>query len=161
MTPPTQEYLTNGLGFQKLWTLPVTPCSAPRMVQGDRWKQRAPVLKYRKFKDDLRAAVLDLGQQPETILPECPWLVFHLPVPPSWSQRKKRETIGQPHTSKPDIDNLIKATLDTLLSQDSTKGDQHVWEVRGTKLWALQGSIEIWEQPSHHEILSLLNPHRD
>lgn len=70
----------------------------------------------------------------------------------------------RPRLSKavdPTIDNLIKATLDTLLSQDSTKGDQHIWEVRGTKLWALQGSIEIWEQPSYHEILSLLNPHRD
>ena len=45
---------------------------------------------------------------------------------------------GKPHQSKPDIDNLIKAFLDALLDDDA-----HVWDIRATKVWGTDGSIEV------------------
>lgn len=46
----------------------------------------------------------------------CLSLVFHMPIPKSWSQKKRAQAIGGEitHTSKPDLDNLIKAVKDGL-----------------------------------------------
>ncbi|MCR4339433.1 MAG: RusA family crossover junction endodeoxyribonuclease, partial [Gemmatimonadaceae bacterium] len=39
---------------------------------------------------------------------------FRLPMPPSWSNKKRLAMIGQPHAQKPDIDNLLKAVLEIM-----------------------------------------------
>jgi Holliday junction resolvase RusA-like endonuclease len=46
----------------------------------------------------------------------CLSLVFHMPIPKSWSQKKRAQAISGEikHTSKPDLDNLIKAIKDGL-----------------------------------------------
>lgn len=46
----------------------------------------------------------------------CLNLVFHIPIPKSWSQKKRAQAISGElkHTSKPDLDNLIKAVKDGL-----------------------------------------------
>ena len=45
----------------------------------------------------------------------------------------------QPHTQKPDLDNLIKAFKDALLKEDS-----HVWCYdMMTKVWDYEGSIVV------------------
>lgn len=46
----------------------------------------------------------------------CLRLVFHMPIPKSWSQKKREQAIGGEirHTSKPDLDNLLKAVKDGL-----------------------------------------------
>lgn len=46
----------------------------------------------------------------------CLNLVFHMPIPKSWSQKKRAQAISGEinHTSKPDLDNLIKAVKDGL-----------------------------------------------
>lgn len=46
----------------------------------------------------------------------CLSLVFHMPIPKSWSQKKRGQAICDDlkHTSKPDLDNLIKAVKDGL-----------------------------------------------
>lgn len=41
-------------------------------------------------------------------------LVFHMPIPSSWSKKRQKEAVGQPHTSRPDLDNLVKTVLDAL-----------------------------------------------
>lgn len=43
-------------------------------------------------------------------------LVFNMPIPKSWSQKKRAQAISGEikHTSKPDLDNLIKAVKDGL-----------------------------------------------
>lgn len=38
---------------------------------------------------------------------------FYMTIPQGWSKRRKLESIGQPHTTKPDIDNLIKGVFDS------------------------------------------------
>lgn len=41
-------------------------------------------------------------------------IIFHMPIPPSWSKKKQREAPGQWHTCKPDRDNLEKGVCDAL-----------------------------------------------
>ena len=41
-------------------------------------------------------------------------------MPKSWSKKKKLLKLGTPHTSKPDLDNLIKNILD--------RGNNILWE---------------------------------
>lgn len=40
--------------------------------------------------------------------------VAYFPVPESWTKAKKESTYGEPHTSKPDLDNIAKIILDSL-----------------------------------------------
>lgn len=39
---------------------------------------------------------------------------FIMPIPQSWSKKKKAEMAGKPHGSKPDSDNLIKGLFDAV-----------------------------------------------
>lgn len=109
---------------------PIAPVAKPRMTQRDKWQQRPAVLKYRKFKDAVRQAGL-------TVPPKL-HVTFYVPVPTSWSKRKRREMLFTPHQQRPDIDNFIKALLDACLEDDA-----HIWSITATKLWADAGAIAI------------------
>lgn len=70
-------------------------------------------------------------------------ITFFIPVPKSWSQKKKKLYHGTLHQSKPDLDNLLKAMTDSLLSED--KIIAHYGEL--CKIWVNLdfGWIEITE----------------
>jgi Holliday junction resolvase RusA-like endonuclease len=106
---------------------------APRQTQRDRWKKRPVIERYHAFRDELRL-------QWTKELPHSLRLVFFLPMPPSWSKKKQAGTLHTPHDQKPDIDNLVKAVLDTL-----SKEDKQVWRVYAEKYWDVEGAIEIKE----------------
>lgn len=112
--------------------LSLTPVSKPRMTRSDKWKQRPCVVAYRKYKDDLKE---NIG---EFKLGNALRLRFHLPMPASWSKKRRREMNGQPHQSTPDIDNLTKGILDALLKQDS-----HIYHTDAAKFWSDEGAIII------------------
>lgn len=38
--------------------------------------------------------------------------IFRMPIPESWSKKKRAEAIGKPVPVKPDIDNLVKGLFD-------------------------------------------------
>jgi Holliday junction resolvase RusA-like endonuclease len=60
-------------------------------------------------------------------------------MPASWSKKKREEMDRQPHQNKPDLDNLIKAFKDALLSEDSG-----VWKYgEMEKRWATRGFIVV------------------
>jgi len=63
---------------------------------------------------------------------------FYLPLPKSYSKKKREELMGQPHEQKPDIDNLVKGLLDALLKED--KG---VHTIIASKSWANNGMIVV------------------
>jgi Holliday junction resolvase RusA-like endonuclease len=41
-------------------------------------------------------------------------LYVYIEMPMSWSKKKKEEMKGKPHTSKPDLDNILKSVADGL-----------------------------------------------
>jgi Holliday junction resolvase RusA-like endonuclease len=55
---------------------------------------------------------------------------FHMPIPVSWSKKRQIMAKGKPHTSRPDLDNLIKfvgdALNDVLWVDDSLIYELHV-----------------------------------
>ena len=102
-----------------LHTIPVRPVAAPRQTRRDSWKPSPAVLRYRDFKDEVMRHLRREKLNPSTLLPDSMLLVFNLPVPPSWSHRKKQAHIARPHRQKPDIDNLTKA-LRSYLEQGIT-----------------------------------------
>lgn len=99
------------------------------MTQSDVWKKRPVVLRYWEFKDECK--------KHGVIVPEngC-HIIFTLPMPKSWSKKKKKEMDGKPHQQKKDVDNLLKALLDVVYKDDSG-----VWDVRITKRWGVKGQI--------------------
>ncbi len=66
-------------------------------------------------------------------------ITFIMPMPESWSKKKKRNADGKPHRLKTrnDIDNLTKGLLDALFQEDG-----HIWDIKITKKWGKAG--EIW-----------------
>jgi Holliday junction resolvase RusA-like endonuclease len=107
----------------------VTPNTKPRMTRRDKWAKRPCVLKYFSFKDDVRAAKIEL--------PDSYHVIFVMPMP-KWTKKKRIEMNGKPHRQTPDKDNLEKALLDALYDDDS-----HVWDGRITKIWGENGQIIV------------------
>ena len=66
-------------------------------------------------------------------------IIFHMPMPKSWSDKKRAAMLGQYHQQKPDVDNLGKATFDAIFEDDS-----HIADIRIVKRWADKGAIEIF-----------------
>jgi Holliday junction resolvase RusA-like endonuclease len=109
--------------------LNITPQTHVRATQGDsiffripREKLRPAGLKrlmrlerYNKYKLDLDSE----AKRKSFIMPPIgASITFVIPVPRSWSNKKKKLYHGTFHQSKPDIDNLQKAFLDSLMKED-------------------------------------------
>ena len=108
----------------------ITAVAKPRQTRSDKWKKRPCVMRYRAFADELRAAGVELPDQYH--------ITIFLPMPKSWSKKRRLEMDCQPHRQKPDKDNLEKAILDSLYGDDS-----HVWDGRVTKRWGQTGRMVI------------------
>lgn len=114
----------------------ITPIGKPRMTRNGLWDKRARA--YYQYKQALH--LLFPGYE----LPEVLEISFVLPMPKSWSGKKKRQMFGQPHQSKPDIDNLVKGFTDALATRE--KGDQHIHTIRADKKWGESGYIRTYDK---------------
>lgn len=110
------------------------PMGKPRMTQRDKWAQRDVVLRYYTFKDELRRQAREQGYTVQVPLK----INFYLPMPPSWSKKKRERLADTPHEQKPDADNLVKAFLDALLEDDSK-----IWDIHVRKFWGGKAHIVI------------------
>lgn len=109
----------------------ITPVAAPRMTQRDKWAKRPCVQKYFAFRYEVKLHkvwVPESGAQ----------ITFYIPMPKSWSKKKKREMEGKPHQQRPDLDNLCKALLDGIYGEDC-----FVWQLSASKVWSVKGAIEV------------------
>lgn len=113
--------------------LDITPVPKPRQTRADKWKQRPAVLRYRAFADELR-----LKLDRDFDFNGCD-IEFGIPMPKSWSKKKKYQMDGEAHTQKPDLDNLLKALLDAHMGDDA---GVHTLN-RLTKVWSDHGYIGI------------------
>ena len=106
----------------------VAPVSKPRMTRADRWKKRQSVLKFFAFRDAIRQS--SAWKTLELLDMDSFKIVFHVPMPKSWSKKKKTQYDGKPHQQTPDLDNFLKAWKDSVYEEDAI-----VWHVEATKLW--------------------------
>jgi len=82
-------------------------------------KRLLRIERYNQYKIDLLA----LCRAKNFTLP-CQGLciTFYIPCPKSWSKKKKALYHGTLHQSTPDLDNLVKATFDSLTGEDKYVG---------------------------------------
>ena len=112
----------------------ITPVPKPRMTRRDVWLHppRPAVKRYREFADQCRIARLTLPDADAHVL-------FVLPMPESWSTKKKGQMDGTPHQAKPDLSNLLKALEDAVHPHD-----ERIWRYGSIrKIWGRYGRIEI------------------
>jgi Holliday junction resolvase RusA-like endonuclease len=145
--------------------LNITPQTHVRATQGDSIFFRIPreklrpaglkrllrLEKYNKYKIDLDA---EAKRNSFVMPPIGASIVFVIPVPQSWSKKKKKLYHGTFHQSKPDIDNLQKAFLDSLM-----KEDKQIAHLEVQKRWVdfELGWIEITLK-DYEQVLSLPLP---
>lgn len=109
--------------------LPIAPMHAVRMTQRSKWRD-AP-RKYLEWKRALAWTALAAKYE----LRSGDRIVFKISLP----KAQRQVTAGDPHTVKPDLDNLLKAFFDALHTDDA-----HISEISARKEWAETGEIEVW-----------------
>lgn len=116
------------------------PMPKPRMTRADSWKKRPVVVRYWAYKDSIRE------QQEDFRFPHGnAQVTFYMPIPKSWSAKKKSELLNKPHQMKKrcDIDNLLKALWDALI-WDGDDDDGMIWNIGScSKIWSDNPRIEI------------------
>jgi Holliday junction resolvase RusA-like endonuclease len=124
--------------------IPIIPMGAVRTTQKQKFvDERAK--RYLSYKQQIAWLIKQHIHRPS----DNPILVdvtFYMPIPSSWSGKKKERYNGQIHKSKPDIDNLIKGLFDSL-NKIAWKDDNLVYEVHSKKVYSFNPGIafEIWE----------------
>lgn len=133
---------------EKRWSVfvPITPVAQPRQrISTIGGQARAYLPKKHPvhgYKLALQHAAREAGIDEVAGGPLTVGLVFYLPMPASWSKRKRASMLHSPHCQKPDLDNLAKAVLDGL--QPLIGDDCRVWQFEVLrKLWAEHGGIGI------------------
>lgn len=119
-------------------TYHITPVPKPRMTRSDKWKKRPCVMRYWAFKDECVLKGVEVPENGATVL-------FCIPMPKSWSKKKKAQMKGQAHKPTPDIDNLCKALLDAVYDDDS-----HIYHIELFKYWWDSGKILIEKKRVNH-----------
>jgi len=132
---------------RRFYLFDVIPIGAPRMTQSDRWKtnpnhinpmkrQRKSVTQYFAFKQLLQLQAKQMQFELGNVLDA----LYLIPMPNTWSNKKKERMNGMPCEVKPDTDNITKAIKDTL-----RKNDSDIWYEKAEKRWAYNGSIIIFQ----------------
>lgn len=106
----------------------------PRMTQADKWRERPAVLAYRTWCDECRLAAT--GSPTKFVEADVLGVIafFHLPVPESWPEEKKRAAYGRMHREAGDVDNRKKSVLDSLF-----RDDKRIAFIQAFKLYVEEG----------------------
>ena len=111
------------------------PASRPRV---SRWSTYYPK-KYTKFKKDMKALTSELETTPSEKLVSVE-LEFGIMIPKSWSKKKREELNNTYCSNNSDIDNYIKAILDSL-NGIVYIDDKQVVELFAKKIYSEEGYI--------------------
>lgn len=126
--------------LSRQFTFTGEPIGKPRMTQRDKWKKRPCVVAYRAWADAIR---LTAGSARKVRLDGAVSVsvTAYMSIPSSWSRKKREALASQPHTVKPDMDNILKAVMDSLFENDECVYRQH-----GAKFWddGLGARVVVW-----------------
>lgn len=115
--------------MQKRIVLNITPQTNVRATQGDRVFFRIPRdqlrppglkrLKRLERYNEYKLSLLALAKQNHfEFMPQGCSFRFYIPMPKTWNKKKRKLMHFKLHQTKPDLDNLMKAAGDSLLTQD-------------------------------------------
>lgn len=97
-----------------------------RVFRNDADAARAEML--RRYFDWCNSVRAQAGLQTKILLTVAVRLtvMVYVPMPESWSQKKRRCQLGTPHLVKPDADNFLKGLCDALFANDQLLYSQHI-----------------------------------
>ncbi len=152
-----------------VWSLEITPVTAPRQIKSDLWAPRPQIVKYRDYQNTVQR---EWGDTP---IPIPFFLLVIVPMPASWSSKKKKRMYGTPHiTTGKDRDNYDKGFWDSLFYDrkgrylnplldthgNELTNDGFIWSGWPEKRWGYTGSISVYELPKlvtdsvHNQIMT-------
>lgn len=73
-------------------------------------------------------------------------LTAYMPIPSSWSKKRSIEVLGQPHTKKPDVDNISKIYLD-ILNGTAYADDAQICQLLCKKIYSDKPRVTIEIKP--------------
>jgi Holliday junction resolvase RusA-like endonuclease len=123
-------------------SIPVEPMGAVRMTRRGKFTN-PKALRYLAYKDHLQWQAKQ--QRKGNFFSSGPlevFIWFTMPIPDSYSEKKKTALIGEYHIKKPDTDNLVKGVFDALnkiLWQD----DNQVSKVTAIKVYGEKPGIDV------------------
>lgn len=120
----------------------ITPMGCVRMTRRGKYVNPA-AKRYLSYKDSIQWQ-MKKQTKGHTLLTGAleVEILFHMPIPQSWSKKKQNEAIGTYHTKKPDSDNLVKSVFDSL-NKIIWHDDNQVSRVIATKVYGKTPGIEI------------------
>ena len=113
------------------------PASRPRVT---RWSTYFPK-KYTQFRKDFALILDDLDVELSEGLLYAK-LDFFMQIPKSWSNKKKANKEGKYADNNVDVDNLVKACLDSCEGV-FYENDNQVAMIRARKFYSIDGRIEM------------------
>ena len=112
------------------------PASRPRVTRWSTYYGK----KYTNFKEEMLSLTSDIVFTPleGNIFAQ---LQFNVPIPKSWTKKKKAAKNGAYCDNHADIDNYCKAILDSL-NGVYYEDDKQIVMLQATMLWATEASID-------------------
>jgi len=158
---------------QKITVIPICPQTSVRTTRGERWMfavsndyikeydqrrvethgkagrnltRKLQLERYNKYKDDIS----QWARESQFQMPKAYFAVwFFMPFPKSWRRKKQEEMLYKPHTSTPDLDNLVKGLFDSIMprrnriSGQTGSDDRQIHCESTFKVWCPQGEEKI------------------
>ena len=117
---------------------PPTPAARPRVTKHGTYNPKQK--QQDKLSFEIKAQ-LPLSYIPTTKPVELT-IEFFMPIPNSLSIKKKALLTGRPHTSRPDLDNLLKILLDAA-NGVLYKDDSQIYEIHSCKVFSGKPRTEL------------------
>jgi Holliday junction resolvase RusA-like endonuclease len=124
------------------------PASRPRVVRRGGKSISFYPKKYSDFKNTMKILISKL-EHTDVIPKDIPieaTLEINIPIPKSYSKKKKEKLVGSYHCKKPDIDNLVKSAFDSF-NEVLYNDDSQIAFLKVIKKWSLVGSFSIEVKP--------------
>ncbi len=120
----------------------MVPMGAVRMTGRGKYI-RPNAQRYLTYKKLIQMHVLSQVKRRELLTgPLAVTVCFTMPIPQSWSKKKKLAVVGEWHCKKPDIDNLVKGLFDSMNGLVWTD-DNQVAVVKSFKIYGEDPKIEV------------------
>lgn len=120
-----------------IFNISPVPASRPRVTRFSTYFPK----KYTQFRKDFKLILDDLDiELSEGLL--YAKLDFFMQIPKSWSNKKKADKEGKYADNNVDVDNLVKACLDSCEGV-FYENDNQVAMIRARKFYSIDGRIEM------------------
>ena len=97
---------------------------------------------YERLDTQTRYNIRGMVEKPHTRLGIALYVIFYMPIPKSWSNKKKLAFDMQLHLLKPDTDNLIKMILDRA-EGILFDNDKRIYSIRAEKVYSDRPRIKL------------------